>query len=519
MNKNLFVAIALCLLIYVGWAAWVEKNYSKKTLPKPRAENTLPDQTSIAVNAHQTLISPTTIKIASANNTRIDRAAVSFKTQEAVMLFNLRGAGIASYRYFGPVSEAELVPQNDPGFFSTMPDVEFALKNQTADSITFAAEPAKGLLIEKTYRWKKDGLSHLEITVENSTKNPLELPAWDIKIGPGIGTVPNEKAENARLWKASFAVNQEGRKNAVVKDLSKESFENGWLWAGVQNRYFIAAILPDKWQAGQLDFNKKDIEKEKAAPSLSAITEKSVLAPGEKKEWSVSFYFGPKDYRKMTELGHGLDRSVDFGFFGLLGKMAMKVLYFNYHLTHNYGWAIIMLTICLQVVLMPLSIKSFKANMIMRKIQPKLQEIQKKHKDDPQRLNQEMMELYRTHGANPFGGCLPMLLQIPIFMALYNALRNSWDLHGANFALWLHDLSAMDPYFVLPLALGGIMYFQQKIMMPQGGDPTQATMMKLMPIMMTFFFMRMPSGLALYWLTNSVLGFSQQLYLQKKWAQ
>jgi YidC/Oxa1 family membrane protein insertase len=519
MNKNLFTAIALCLVIYIGWATWVEKNYGGKTAPKPRAENTLPQRTSIGNAAHQSTISPSTVKMSSPANAKVEMALIPFKTPHAAVLFNPRGAGISSYRFFGPVYESELVPDGDPGFFATMSDVDFAVKGQTADAITFAAEPSPGLSIEKTYTWPKDGLGRIEITVENKTKNSVELPEWGIHLGPGMDTVQSDRTDLQRQTKAMFAVNQEGRKNAVTKDLAKESYENGWLWAGVENRYFLAAIVPDQWQAGKIEFSKKDTEKVKDAPALSAMAEKSVLAPGEKKTWSVAFYMGPKDYRKLTAMGHSLDRAVDFGFFGIIGKLALKVLYFNYGLTKNYGWAIIMLTLCLQLLMIPLTAKSFKANMIMRKIQPKLQEIQKKHKDNPQRLNQEMMELYRTEGANPFGGCLPMLLQMPIFIALYNALKNSWDLHGSTFALWITDLSAKDPYFVLPVMLGLIMFFQQKIMMPQGGDPTQAMMMKIMPVMMTVFFISMPSGLGLYWLTNSILGFSLQLYLQKKWAQ
>ena len=152
---------------------------------------------------------------------------------------------------------------------------------------------------------------------------------------------------------------------------------------------------------------------------------------------------------------------------------------------------------------------------IMKKVQPELQKLQQKYKNDKQRLNQEMMELYKKHGANPFGGCLPMLLQIPVFFALFTLLRNLWDLHGAPFIFWIHDLSAKDPYYVLPIVMGGIMFFQQKNSMT-GGDPSQTAVMKWMPVIFTFMFLSFPSGLVLYWLTSSIIGFAQQKYIQKK---
>jgi YidC/Oxa1 family membrane protein insertase len=151
---------------------------------------------------------------------------------------------------------------------------------------------------------------------------------------------------------------------------------------------------------------------------------------------------------------------------------------------------------------------------VMKKIQPEMQAIQKKYKDDPKRMNQEVMDLYKRHGTNPLGGCLPMLLQIPVFFSLFTALRNSWDLHGAPFIFWIKDLSAKDPFYVLPLVMGGIMFLQQNLS-PQTGDPSQAAMMKWMPVIFTFMFLTFPSGLVLYWLINSTWGFAQTMYLQK----
>jgi YidC/Oxa1 family membrane protein insertase len=181
----------------------------------------------------------------------------------------------------------------------------------------------------------------------------------------------------------------------------------------------------------------------------------------------------------------------------------------------NWGWSIIALTLCLQVLLMPLTYKSLKAAASMRKVQPEIAKLQARYKDDPTRLNTEMMALYKTAGANPLGGCLPMLLQMPIFVALYNALRSSWELHGAGWMFWIHDLSAKDPFYVLPVVMGGLMFLQSKLN-PPAGDPAQQQMMMFMPLIFTFMFLKFPAGLVLYWLTNSLVSTVLQLALRDR---
>ena len=243
----------------------------------------------------------------------------------------------------------------------------------------------------------------------------------------------------------------------------------------------------------------------------------SELKPGEKRVWDMQFYIGPKNYSKLKAIGHGLDRSVDFGFFSPLAKLANSSLVYFHKITGNYGAAIIILSVLIQLMLTPLSLKSYKAMAVMKKIQPEMQSIQKRYKEDPKRMNAEVMDLYKRHGTNPLGGCLPMLLQIPVFFALFTALRNSWDLHGAPFIFWVKDLSAKDPFYVMPIVMGGIMFLQQNLN-PQTSDPSQAAMMKWMPVIFTFMFLTFPSGLVLYWLINSTWGFAQTMYLQKKMA-
>ena len=167
-------------------------------------------------------------------------------------------------------------------------------------------------------------------------------------------------------------------------------------------------------------------------------------------------------------------------------------------------------------MLFPLTLKGLKAQAAMRRVQPEVARLQQKYAKDSQRLNQELMALYRAKGANPMGGCLPMLLQIPIFVALFNTLRNAWELHGSPWIWWIRDLSAQDPYYALPIIMGGVMFLQNKLMQMPMADPAQAQVMKFMPIIFTFMFLKFPAGLVLYWLTSSILNTTQQIVMKDR---
>ena len=191
------------------------------------------------------------------------------------------------------------------------------------------------------------------------------------------------------------------------------------------------------------------------------------------------------------------------------------VLKFFYKFLGNYGWAIILITIVVRIPFIPILNKSQQSMKKMQKIQPMMADIKEKHKKDPQKMQKEMMALYKKHKVNPVGGCLPMLLQIPVFIALYNVLNKAIELRGAPFALWITDLAAKDPYYVLPIIMGVTMVIQQK-MTPTTMEPSQAKIMMFMPIIFTFMFLSFPSGLVLYWLVNNVLGIVQQYFVNKK---
>jgi YidC/Oxa1 family membrane protein insertase len=243
------------------------------------------------------------------------------------------------------------------------------------------------------------------------------------------------------------------------------------------------------------------------------------LKPGQSKIWEIPYYVGAKDNALLHRYGKGLDRAINLGYFSQLGRLILRILNRMHSLTNNWGWAIILMTMLIQAALFPLTYKSLKAQAAMRRLQPEITRLQQRYAKDAQKLNVEMMELYKKNGANPIGGCLPMVLQMPVFISLYNSLRSSWELHAAPWMFWIKDLSARDPYYILPVVMGGLMYGQNKLNAQAGGDPTQQQMMTWMPVIFTFMFLKFPAGLVLYWLTNSLANALVQIALKNHFAK
>jgi len=248
----------------------------------------------------------------------------------------------------------------------------------------------------------------------------------------------------------------------------------------------------------------------------AGISMPSVVIPiGDTETSSFSVYVGPKDINQLKAVGVNLEKSIDYGWFTVISVPILYLLHFFYKIIHNYGVAIILLTIFVKLLLHPINAKSLKSMKAMQKVQPQLKELQKKYKDDKQRLNQETMALFKAHKVNPMGGCLPMLAQFPIYIALYKVLWNSIELFHAPFFWFYRDLSAPDPYYITPVLLGLFMVAQQKLMPSTSADPTQKKMMMLMPVMFSVFMLFLPVGLVVYILVNTVMSVTQQ-YLYNK---
>ena len=283
-------------------------------------------------------------------------------------------------------------------------------------------------------------------------------------------------------------------------------------WVAMVQHYFISAWIPPAGDQNQYSLRKlpsKDVY-------LMGFTGQplTVLA-GDSGSYVAQFYVGPKDQTKLAELAEYLDLTVDYGFLWMLAKPIFFVMKWIHDVIGNWGWSIILLTLAIKIVLYPLSATSLKSMAKMRNLQPEMARLKELYGDDRQKMSQELMGLYKKEKVNPAGGCFPMLLQMPVFLSLYWVLLESVEIRHAPWVFWIQDLSAKDPFFILPLVMGASMLLMQK-MQPMPTDPMQAKVMQIMPIAFTFFFMVFPAGLVLYWTINNLLSMAQQWYVNRQ---
>lgn len=287
-------------------------------------------------------------------------------------------------------------------------------------------------------------------------------------------------------------------------------------WAGVDSNYFLMAVVPtsqDLFYKGKFEDSVYRV----------ALEQNTSIQPGQSEEVTASYYLGPKEREYLAQVENNLIGALHYGWLNIIARPLVQVLKFFYSYVGNYGLAIILLTFVIKIIFWPLSHKSYKSMEKMKKIQPMMKQLKEKYKDDRQKMNQELMQLYKTYKVNPAGGCLPMLLQIPVFIGLYEALMGAVELRHAPFIthvpftdiFWLADLSAKDPFYITPVVMGLSMFLQQKLS-PTAGDPTQAKIMMIMPIFLTFIFLNFPSGLVVYFFTNNMLSIFQQWRLMRK---
>lgn len=304
------------------------------------------------------------------------------------------------------------------------------------------------------------------------------------------------------------------RESNIAKIAEKSEIQGALLWSGLESRYFLGVVIPRVQGDGMgVSFGQtKVIDAPEGTMGLwvgAALPAVSIPA-GDVTKSDFSVYLGPKEMTQLKSVGVHLDEAMDYGWFTVVAIPILYLLKFFYGLINNYGIAIILLTIFVKLLLHPINVKSLKSMKAMQQLQPRLKELQKKFANDKQKLNQETMQLFRAHKVNPMGGCLPMLLQFPIYIALYKVLWNSIELYHAPFFWFYRDLSAPDPYLITPILLGIFMVAQQKLMPSTSADPAQQKMMMMMPVMFSVFMLFLPVGLVVYILVNTVMSVTQQ---------
>ena len=312
----------------------------------------------------------------------------------------------------------------------------------------------------------------------------------------------------AALWTSA-----EPYKKVSMKDIDKaqlkETVQGGWV-AWLQH-YFVTAWIPQKG-----DNNVVQTRKDNQGNYIIGFTGPTLtVEPGKTAETSATLYAGPKSQGVLKELSPGLELTVDYGILWFIAQPIFWLLQHIHSLVGNWGWSIICLTMLIKGIFFPLSAASYKSMARMRAVAPKLAALKEQFGDDRQKMSQAMMELYKKEKINPLGGCLPILVQMPVFLSLYWVLLESVEMRQAPFMLWITDLSIKDPFFILPIIMGATMFIQQRLN-PTPPDPMQAKVMKLMPIIFTFFFLWFPAGLVLYWVVNNCLSIAQQWYITRK---
>ncbi len=396
-------------------------------------------------------------------------------------------------------------------------DAQYEVVEETEAATTFRyTDPQGSFVIDKRYvRGDKLHAFDLEVTVKNvRTQGSLEDQLFLVH----YGMQPAGEGEWSLLNPLPDVVESlcevEGDVERAPKDDAAEGprFQGPVRWGGITSRYFIVASIPQGEGQSTCRF---DLEQGTFLRSAMG-GDKFRIEPGQSRKWTFTNYVGPKQTEAMEVFNVGLEDSVDYGIFAFLSKPIHWGLVFFHGFVGNWGIAIILLTFVLRMLMFPINQKSYKNMEGMRKISEPMKEMREKYKDDPAKLQQETMNLYKEHGVNPLG-CLPMLLQMPIFFALYRTIYNSVEMYSADFVGWYTDLSTPDPYYVLP-ALVGLMMFGQQRLMPSSAaadNPQMKIMMWMMPIMFGAFTFVLPSALALYMFVSIGLGILQQAYIRR----
>ncbi len=383
-----------------------------------------------------------------------------------------------------------------------------------SDTLTFFYYDPSGLSVKKIFTFHRD---NYKVDLATEVKG---AESYKIALGSGFGVFDEEGAwvhigplllrdtdkidiDRTNIEGIGFFGKFTGRKS---RDEIK--YSGNIRWIAQEDKYFTSALasVTKNNDAVIRSWPKDRDGKTKGAEIAYEVT-------GEKGDFLL--YAGPKKDEILKTYGLGLEHIIDFGFFSPIARPIFWLLKLFYRILGNYGWAIVLVTAAIRIPFIPIINQGQKSMKKLQTVQPHMAAIKEKYKNDPQRLQKETMELYKKHKVNPVGGCLPMLIQIPVFFALYKILLSAIEIRNAPFMLWIHDLSIKDPYYVLPILMGITMVVQQK-MTPSGMDPKQAKIMMLMPVFFTFMFLTFPAGLVLYWLVSNTLGIIQQYYINKK---
>lgn len=395
------------------------------------------------------------------------------------------------------------------------------------ESISFFLRSGEDLAIEKRYTFYPDRYNiDLQVLLRNESDGYIDED-FEIRM---VNPEPDPGGRFRFTFAGPFIFKDQSLHEISVSDIAdKDTYRGSIQWTGIEDHYFMTALIPPAALDTHVSLSLKRPERLLTVAFHQPV---KALSPGETASHDYSLFMGPKKLSLLQDFGHDLDQVVDFGFFSVIAKPALWLMNFIYdNVFANFGVAIILLTLLIKAIFWPLGNKSYKSMAEMRKIQPLMMEIREKYKDDKKKMNEEVMNLYKTYKINPLSGCLPMVVQIPVFIAFYRMLYEAIELRHAPFMLWINDLSAPDRLFhfnfaipfmaeptgipVLTIIMGTTMFLQQKLA-PPAGDPMQARIMMMLPLVFMVIFINFPAGLVLYWLVNNLVSIAQQYNVHRK---
>ena len=552
MEKRMIVAFVLSFIILMVWSFF----FAPKKEQTPPSEKTVQkkDQKTLSKSPERPTIEPSiSPKIDKKRDTLIqpktEEKEVKVETPLYKAVFSNAGAIIKSFKLKkyhitkhpdSPLIELGHLEENTENFLKIDFEKRSNHKNEkiiyqvkensiyldpesSPKELTFRSVTSEGLSLHQTFRFYPDRYDiDLVIELANSSNKRLE---GNLR-AQLTNTPPTGKKSYYSFIGIALLLNDE-LEEIKPKNMKEEKDISGKIdWMAYEDDYFIRAIIPEDQKEGRFKgrFLQSGILK------ASYISPSIDLKSSEQVSSKFTLYLGPRDLDILKQMGKKLDQAINFGWTDIIAKPLHYALCFFNRYVHNYGLSIIILTILIKIIFWPLTHKSYKSMKEMQKLQPLMAKIREKYKDNREQMNKELMGLYKTYKVNPMGGCLPMVIQIPVFFALFRILGNAIELRHAPFIFWVDDLSAPDRLFnfpfqipfmsppygipVLTLLMGASMFIQQK-MTPTPGDPTQAKIMMFLPVIFTVMFINFPSGLVLYWLTNNLLSIGQQYRIKK----
>ena len=526
MEKNVVIFLVLSISILIFYPMILEKMFGVREIPFKPIQNTQgTDNKSKSIELDiQNIEIKSDRKILMTQKKSINEEEIVIETDLLRVVLSNKGAVIKKWelkKYKENIREdakrIELLKQDEVDMYPldiTIEGESYGDKifqiigekprftgGKEKGTISFIYEDLTGVgVLQKKLTFFKDSY-RVEIEI---TRKGFQGDAF-IFLGENFGITDWGKKQFVGYVGPMSLVNGKVEKDPLGKIQEEIQHFGAVRWAALQDKYYVAALLPSQEKDNRVLTKKFGEERGTIGLELHKKIEK------------ITLYAGPKEYERLSNLHAHLEETIDFGWFiygswsfvRIVAKPLFSILNFFYNLTHNYGFSIIFLTVLIKILFIPLTHKSHKSMKSLQKVQPQMQALQKKYKNNKEKLNKEMLGLYRTHKVNPLGGCLPMFLQIPFFIALFNILYTTIELRQAPFILWIEDLSDKDPFYVLPIIMGATMFIQQKIQ-PTTLDPKQAKIMMFLPVIFTFLFLNFSSGLVLYWMTNNILTIAQQ---------